>query len=57
MLNLVILGREGSKPGTEALQFAYKSNTGTSTCTWAVTAVGDHFTQKVKPLFGVVMDM
>ena len=57
VLDLVILKMEGSKLGTDSLQFAYKANTGTSTCTWAVTAVVDHFTRKGKPLFGAAMNM
>ena len=57
VLDTVILNSEGSKLSTDPLQFAYKANTGTTACTWTVTAVIDYFTRNGKPLFGAAMDM
>ena len=57
VLDLVVLDMESSKLDTDALQFAYKANTGTSMCTWTVTAVVDLFTRHGNPVFGAAMDM
>ena len=57
VLDLVILNIERSKLDTDALQFAYKANTGTATCTWTITSVVDHFSRNGKPVFGAAMDM
>ena len=57
VFDLIILEIESSKLTTDSLQFAYKSNTGTATCTWAVTTVVDHFTKFNKPVFAAAMDM
>ena len=53
----MILNLESDKISTAALQFAYKQNTGTATCTWAVTAIVDHFTRNRKPVFACAMFM
>ena len=57
VLDLVILTVEGSKLGTDSLQFAYKPNSGTASCTWMVTTVVDIFTRNGKTVFGAAMDM
>ena len=57
IIDLVVLEKEGSKLSTDALQFAYKTNTGTATCTWAVTTVVEYFTRGGKPVFSAAMDM
>ena len=57
VLDLVILSLEANKLSTDFLQFAYRSNTGTATCTWTVTAVVDFFTRHGNPVFGAAMDM
>ena len=57
VLDLVILNIERDKLDTDALQFAYKANTGTTTCTWTVTAVVDHFSRGGRNVFGAAMDM
>ena len=57
VLDLVILHLEGEKLSTDSLQFAYKPNTGTSTCTWMVTAIVDYFTKSGNPVYGAAMDM
>ena len=53
----MILTVEGSKLGTDSLQFAYKPNSGTASCTWMVTTVVDIFTRNGKTVFGAAMDM
>ena len=57
VLDLVILQLEGDKLSTDALQFAYKQNSGTAACTWMVTSVIDYFTRNGKTVFGASMDM
>ena len=57
VLDLLILNIESDKLGTDNLQFAYKSNTGTAMCSWTVTAVIDHFSRKGKPVYTASMDM
>ena len=57
VLDLVILNLEGNKLSTDHLQFAYKANSGTASCTWAVTTVIDHFTRDGMSVFGASMDM
>ena len=57
VLDLVVLNMEANKLSTDALQFAYKANTGTSICTWTVTAVVDFFTRNGNPVFGAALDM
>ena len=57
VLDLVILNLEGSKPSTDALQFAYKPKKGTTSCTWLVSTVVDYFTRKGNPVFSASMDM
>ena len=57
VLDLVVLNMESCKLSTDALQFAYKANTGTSMCTWTVTAVVDFFTRNGNPVYGAALDM
>ena len=57
VLDLVVLKIEGSKLSTDALQFAYKSNTGTATCSWSVNAIVDRFTRNGKQVYGAALDM
>ena len=51
VLDLVIPSIEGDKLSTDTIQFAYKRNTGTSTCTWMVTAIVDHFTRDCNAVY------
>ena len=57
VLDLVVLKIEGSKLSTDAFQFAYKSNTGTATCSWTVNAIVDRFTRNWKQVYGAALDM
>jgi len=56
VLDLVILSIEGDKLSTDTLQ-ACKQNTGTSTCTWMVTAIVDNFTRDGNAVYGAALDM
>ena len=57
VLDLIILDTEGHKLNTDNLQFAYKPNYSTASCTWAVTTVVDYFIRNGKPVYGASMDM
>ena len=58
LLDLVFISQEEDKLNVNELQFAYQPEVSTSTCSWAVSAVVDHFTRKQRvPLYGAAMDM
>ena len=52
VLDLLILEIESEKLSTDCLQFAYKPNSGTASCSWMVTLVVDYFTRN-----GPALDM
>ena len=48
---------EGHKLRFSELQFAYKTSSSTSTCSWAVSAVIERFNREGCPVYGAAMDM
>ena len=58
LLDLVFISQEEEKLKVNELQFAYQPGVSTTTCSWAVSAVVDHFTRKHKvPLNGAAMEI
>ena len=57
LLDTIVLLLEGCKLGCDELQFGYQAEASTSMCTWAVTAVIDHFNRNGRPVYGCAMDM
>ena len=58
LIDLIFISQEEDKLKVNELQFAYQPGVSTTTCSWAVSAVVEHFTKKQKvPLYGAAMDM
>ena len=57
LLDLVILHLEGHKIQSDQLQFGYQANTSTAMCTWAVTAVIEHYNKAGTTVYACGMDM
>ena len=57
LLDIIILLLEGDKLGCDQMQFGYQANSSTTMCTWAVTAVIDHYNRQGKAVYGCAMDM
>ena len=57
IIDLVILELEGNKLSYDTMQFAYQARSSTTICSWAVTAVVDHFLRNGAKVFSAAMDM
>ena len=57
LVDLVHLELEGSKLTFDQLQFAYQRNSSTTTCSWMVSSVIEHFNKKGTTVYAASMDM
>ena len=57
LIDIVILLFEGDKLACDELQFGFQPNSGTVMCSWAATAVIDHFNSKGRAVYGCAMDL
>ena len=57
LVDLVFLELEGSKLTFDQLQFAYQRNSSTTTCSWMVSSVIEHFNKKGTTVYAASMDM
>ena len=55
LINLVILVLEGDRLKFDEMQFAYQARSSTTICSWAVTAVVDHFLRNGAKVFSAAM--
>ena len=53
----LILILEEDKLSTDELQFGFQAKSSTSMCSWAVSAVVDHYNQAGRPVFACAMDL
>ena len=56
LLDWVILLLEADKLSTDQLQFGYTAGTSTMMCTWAVSAVVEHYNLRGKVVYGAALD-
>ena len=54
---MVMILLEGEKLRCSEYQFAYQENVSTTACSWAVTAVVEHFNNRGTAVYGAAMDM
>ena len=57
LLDIVILLLEGDKLGCDQLQFGFQAKSSTSMCSWAATAVIEHFNRNGRTVYGCAMDL
>ena len=57
LIDIVILLSEGEKLTCDELQFGFQPNSGTVMCSWAASAVIDHFNSKGRAVYGCAMDL
>ena len=57
LFDWVVLLLEGDKLQSDQLQFGYQAKTSTAMCTWAVTAVIEHFNKNGANIYACSMDM
>ena len=57
LIDIVILLSEGDKLTCDELQFGFQPNSGTVMCSWAASAVIDHFNSKGRAVYGCAMDL
>jgi len=57
ILDLVMIVLEGDKLNYDVMQFAYQAKSSTTMCSWAVTAVIDHFNRGGATVYSAAMDM
>ena len=57
LIDIAILLFEGDKLACDELQFGFQPNSGTVMCSWAATAVIDHFNSKGRAVYGCAMDL
>ena len=57
ILDLVVLIIDGDKLECDQLQFGFQSNSSTTMCSWAVSAVVNYYNQAGTPVYGCTMDI
>ena len=57
LLDIVILLLEGDKLECDHLQFGFQAKSSTSMCSWAATAVIEHFNNNGRVVYGCAMDL
>ena len=57
LLDIVILILEGEKLGCHQLQFGFQPKASTTMCSWAITAVIDHYNRQGSVVYGCTMDL
>ena len=57
LLDIVLLLLEGDKLGCDGLQFGFQEKSSTTMCTWAVSAVIDHYNSQGSVVYGCAMDL
>ena len=57
LLDIVILMLEGDKLECDPLQFGFQAKSSTSMCSWAATAVIEHYNRSKKTVYGCAMDL
>ena len=57
LLDIVLLLLEGDKLGCDDLQFGFQEKSSTTMCTWAVSAVIDHYNSQGSAVYGCAMDL
>ena len=57
LLDIVLLLLEGDKLGCDDLQFGFQEKSSTTMCTWAVSAVIDHYISQGSVVYGCAMDL
>ena len=57
LLDIVILILEGDKLKCDQLQFGFQPKASTSMCSWAATAVIDHYNRQGAVVYGCAMDL
>jgi hypothetical protein len=56
LVDIVILILEGEKLGCDHLQFGFQPKASTTMCSWANSAVIDHYNREVTVFYGSAMD-
>ena len=57
LLDIVILILEGDKLGCDEQQFGFQQKSSTTMCSWAVSAVIDHYNRQGSVVYGCAMDL
>ena len=57
LLDIVILILEGDKLQCDQLQFGFQAKSSTSMCSWAATAVIEHYNRSKRTVYGCAMDL
>ena len=57
LLDIVLLLLEGDKLGCDELQFGFQEKSSTTMCTWAISAVIDHYISQGSVVYGCAMDL
>jgi hypothetical protein len=57
LLDIVILILEGEKLGCDEMQFGFQQKSSTTMCSWAVSAVIDHYNRQGSVVYGCAMDL
>ena len=57
LLDIVILILEGEKLRCDEMQFGFQQKSSTTMCTWAVSAVIDHYNRQGSVVYGCAMDL
>ena len=57
LLDIVILLLEGDKLGCDDMQFGFQQKSSTTMCSWAVSAVIDHYNRQGSVVYGCAMDL
>ena len=57
LLDIVILILEGEKLGCDEMQFGFQQKASTTMCSWAVSAVIDHYNRQGSAVYGCAMDL
>ena len=57
LLDIVIIILEGEKLGCDEMQFGFQQKSSTTMCSWAVSAVIDHYNHQGSAVYGCAMDL
>ena len=57
LLDIVVLLLEGNKLNCDTMQFGFQAKASTTMCSWAATAVIDHYNRQGRDVFGCAMDL
>ena len=57
LLDIVVLLLEGNKLNCDTMQFGFQAKASTTMCSWAATAVIEHYNRQGCDVFGCAMDL